>query len=129
MKMLLAASLRLMPSTNLPMLLSLPDQRRVVAVAGYDAKAVDERVGVGYLQRVDHEEDIGVVFLADAVAQAGHHGKGVAQEHFLQVAVLVGVAIDLAQQDIAANFNFFQHAQERGNLCAAVFQIDKQGEF
>ena len=36
-----------------------------------DAEAVNQRVGVGDFQRINHQQDIGVVFLADAVAQTG----------------------------------------------------------
>ena len=93
-------------------------QRRVVAVAGHDAEAVDQRIGVSHFQRVDHQQDVRVVFLADAVAQAGHHRKGVGKKHFFQVAVAVGVAVYLAQQDIAANLHLFQHVQQGRDFCA-----------
>ena len=104
-------------------------QRRIVAVAGHDAEAVDQRIGESHFQRVDHQQNVRVVLLADAVAQAGHHREGIGKKHFLQVAVAVGVAVHLAQQDVAANLHLFQYVQQGGDLRAAVFQVHKQGEF
>ena len=84
-------------------------QRHIVAVARYDAEAVDQRVGIGGFQRVDDQLDIGVVFLRRPVAQRGDDHEGVGKQNFLQIAEAVGVAVDLAKQDIAADLDLFEN--------------------
>lgn len=103
-------------------------QGGVVAVAAYDAEAVNKLVFIGDLQGVDNQLDVRVVFLGNAVAQGGHHRKGVAQKDLLQVAEAVGVAINLAQQNIPADLHLFQDAVQGGHLGATVFQIHKNGK-
>ena len=63
------------------------------------------------------------------VYSLGFGSIGVAEQHLLQVAEAVGVAVHLAQQDIAADLDLLQNAVEGGDLRAAVLQIDKNGKF
>ena len=42
---------------------------------------------------------------------------------------LIGISVDLAQQDIAADLNFLKDAFQRRHFGAAVFHINKNGKF
>jgi len=108
--------------------LELAHQRGVVAVAGYDAEAVNQRVGVGHLHRVQHQQDVRVVLLRHAVAQGGDDGEGVGQQQFLEPAEFFGIAVDLAHQDIPADLDLLQDVVEGFRLAPGILQVDKNRE-
>ena len=109
--------------------LEFAHQRHIIAVAGNDAEGIDQRVRVGDGQRVDDQLDISVVLLGDAVAQAGHDGEGVRKQRLLQRAEAVRIAVDHAQQDVAADLDLLQHALKRLHLRAAVLQVNEYCKF
>ena len=108
--------------------LELAHQGRVVAVAGDDAEAVDQRIGVGHLHGVDDQLDVQVVLLILSVAQGRLHQKGVGEQHLLQIGIAVGVAVDLAQQDVAPNLDLLNDREQHAGLAACVFQVHKDRE-
>ena len=100
-------------------------QRLIVAVAGDDAEAVDEGVDVSHFHGVDDQLDIQIVLLALAVAQRRDDGEGVGQQALFEVGIAVRVAIDLAQQYVAAYLDLFDDVAQHGLLRAHVFQVYK----
>ena len=78
-------------------------------------------IHIGHLHGVDDQLDIQIVLLILAVAQRGHHRKGVAEQAFLQVGVAVGVAVHLAQQDIPANLHLFNDGAQQCDPCRPRF--------
>ena len=105
----------------------LAHQGRVVAVARHYAEAVYQLVAKRHFQRVYHQLYIEVVLLIVSVAQRGHHVEGVGQQHLLQLRIPVRVAVDLAQQYVAAYLHLFDYAGEHTLLRAGVLQVNEYG--
>lgn len=94
------------------MLFKRPTRGGIVAVAGDDAERVDERVGERDFKGIHDKLNIGVILLRDAVAQGRHDGEGIAEQQLFKVREAVGIAVDLAQQNIAADFDLFEDRVE-----------------
>ena len=103
-------------------------QRCIVAVAGNNAATVDQCILIGDFQGVNHQLDICVVLLADAVTQTRDHREGIAQQHFLQIVKLIRITVNFSQQDIPADLYFLQNALQSGDFGAAVLQINKNSK-
>ena len=104
----------------------LADERHIVAVAGNDAEAVNQRIGVGHVQRVDDELNIQAVLLVAPEPERGHDREGVGQQNLLEVGIAVRIAVNLADEDVAANLYPLDHVHQHALFAAAVFKIDKQ---
>ena len=109
--------------------LQAPNEGGIVAVAGYDAERVNERVGERNFKSVHNKLDIGVILLRDAIAQGRHNGEGIAEQQLFKVREAVGIAVDLAQQNIAADFDLFEDRVEGRHFRAAVFEVNKYCKF
>ena len=60
--------------------------------------------------------------------QRRHDRKRIGQQNLLEIGITVRITVNLADEDIAADFHPLDDVHQRAFFAAAVFQIDKQRE-
>mgnify|MGYP007067160653 CR=1 FL=1 len=83
---------------------------------------------VGHVQRVDDQLNIEAVFLVAPEPQRRHDRKRIGQQNLLEIGITVRITVNLADEDIAADFHPLDDVHQHAFFAAAVFQIDKQRE-